>query len=129
MTSSVLSSRRTSSLAAVRRRRQELPGWAWTVLGPVIAVALWWLATEVVFARQPLVPEFSPARTVTGLAELTSSGLLVSDASASVFRLVSGLAIAAVVGITAGAAIGALAWLDQATRLINAFLRMVSPLS
>lgn len=99
------------------------------VIGIGAAVALWWLFTDVLFAARPLVAQFSPVQAVVGLGELARSGTLLDAASASVFRLLLGLLIAAVVGILTGLALGSWAWLEEATRPIQAFLRMVSPLS
>lgn len=112
-----------------RRPRPALPGWTLPVLGVTAAVGLWWLLTDVAFASRPLVAGFSPTLTLTGLAELWRSGSLVDAAASSVFRLLSGLAVAFVLGVVGGIAVGSIGWLDRATRPVQLFLRMVSPLS
>lgn len=103
-------------------------GW-YALLGAIAAVAIWYLLTDVLLADRPLMHEFSPTRTWSGVVELWGSGVLVDDASASVMRLVVGLAIAVLIGIGAGVLIGSVGWLEQTTRPVVSFLRMVSPLS
>ncbi len=115
-------------------RRSALPGawhgaWWLPVTGIGLAVAAWWLATDLLFTARPLVAQFSPALAVRGLAELAASGVLLDAASASVFRLLGGLAVAVAAGILLGLAFGSLPWLDHGTRPVQLFLRMVSPLS
>lgn len=105
------------------------PAWALPIAGIALAVALWWGLTDVLFASRPLVSQFSPARALVGLAELAASGTLLDSASISVFRLLCGLALAAVLGIGGGLLLGSVAWLDGATRPVQLFLKMVSPLS
>lgn len=112
-----------------RPRAARLPAIAWPALGIGLAVGLWWLLTDVLFAARPLVGQFSPALAARGLAELAATGTLLDAAASSVFRLVGGLALAAVAGIGLGVAVGSASWLEAATRPVHLFLRMVSPLS
>nr|NLI50936.1 ABC transporter permease [Propionibacterium sp.] len=116
-------------LSRGRLRATRRPGLAWPALGIVAAVGVWWLLTDVLFAARPLVTQFSPALALRGLAELAATGTLLDAAASSVFRLVSGLALAALAGIGLGVAVGSASWLDAATRPVQLFLRMVSPLS
>lgn len=111
------------------RRAARLPALAAPALGVALAVAVWWLLTDVLFAARPLVAQFSPVLAVRGLAELAATGTLLDAAASSVFRLVGGLALAAVAGIGLGVAVGSASWLEAATRPVQLFLRMVSPLS
>lgn len=113
---------------AVRQTR-HLPGWTLPFVGSAVAIALWWLLTDVLFASRPLVSQFGPVRAVVGLTELARSGLLLDATSSSVFRLFLGLVVAVTLGVGFGFALGTRAPLEQATRPIQAFLRMVSPLS
>ncbi|WP_106848771.1 ABC transporter permease [Blastococcus sp. Marseille-P5729] len=114
--------------AASRGGRDDQSGW-YALLGAVAAVATWYLLTDLLLAHRPLMHEFSPTRTWSGVVELWETGVLVDDASASVMRLVVGLAIAILVGIVAGVLIGSVSWLERTTRPVVGFLRMVSPLS
>ncbi|GAB3708417.1 ABC transporter permease [Mariniluteicoccus flavus] len=109
-------------------RRRPAPAWL-PAAGILAAVGIWWLLTRVLFVHRPLVAQFAPDRAVTGMVELWRSGLLVDGAATSVFRLLAGLAIAFVLGAVGGVLVGQLAWLDAATRPVQLFLRMVSPLS
>ncbi len=115
--------------AAPRPPSTRVPTWTLPLVGIGAAVGLWWLLTDMVFADRALVSQFSPAMALTGLAELATSGTLLDSASISVFRLLCGLAIAAVIGIVGGLLLGGIGWLDTATRPVQLFLKMVSPLS
>ena len=99
------------------------------VAGVLTTVGLWWLITDVLFTARPLVPQFSPTRTLRGLAELAAGGVLLDAASASVFRLLCGLVLAVAVGAAGGAVIGSWPLLERALAPTLLFLRMVSPLS
>ncbi len=114
---------------APRRPPTTAPTWMLPLAGIAAAVTLWWLLTDVVFATRPLVSQFSPDRALVGLADLAASGTLLDSASISVFRLLCGLGLAAVLGILGGLLLGSVNWLDTATRPVQLFLRMVSPLS
>ncbi|MGA4670782.1 ABC transporter permease [Propionibacteriaceae bacterium Y1923] len=111
------------------RTRLRLPDWTLPLLGIGAAIGVWWLLTDVLFASRPLVAGFSPTLTWTGLVELWRSGSLLDAAASSVFRLLAGLGVAFVFGVVGGIAVGSLGWLDRATRPVQLFLRMVSPLS
>lgn len=122
----------TLALAVSRRPRAHkvtTPAWWWPVVGIVAAIGLWWLATDVLFAGRALVAQFSPALAVRGLVELARSGTLVDAAAASVFRLLAGVVVAGVVGVVAGTALGSSRRAEEATRPVQLFLKMVSPLS
>lgn len=122
----------TLALPASRRRSGKTvatPSWWWPVVGIVAAVAAWWLVTDVLLAHRPLVAQFSPVLAVRGLVELARSGTLVDAAATSVFRLLAGILVAGVVGVGVGTAIGSSVRAEEATRPVQLFLRMVSPLS
>lgn len=106
----------------------------WAAIWPpaaaiALAVALWWLLTSVVAAPDSLVRSFAPQDVLPALVELFQRGVLVPDIGASMYRLLVGLLIAAVVGIPLGLMIGLSGILERATRPVMQFLRMVSPLS
>ena len=123
-------------LSSTRSRPESVeahpaPAWRTALLpaaGVLVAVTLWWLATDVLFSGRALVAEFSPRRTLTGLREIVAAGVL-DHAASSVFRLLAGLAVATVVGVAVGALVGSHAALERAVRPALLFLRMVSPLS
>lgn len=119
-----------------RRPRRAAPGVpdalrpaALPALGVAGALAVWWAVTDLVFAARPLVAEFSPTRALGGLAELAASGALLDGAATSVFRLLAGLVVAFALGVVGGVAVGSWPALDAASRPVQLFLRMVSPLS
>ncbi len=111
------------------RPSTRLPPWTLPLLGIAAAVAIWWWLTEGLFATRPLVTQFSPARALVGIGELAASGTLLDSAAISVFRLLCGLGLAAALGIVGGLLLGSISWLDTATRPVQLFLKMVSPLS
>ncbi|MFV0428476.1 MAG: ABC transporter permease [Arachnia sp.] len=98
------------------------------LIGVAAAIGVWWLIT-LLFADRPLVGEFTPARTFTGLTELAASGTLVDASAVSIFRLLVGIGLAAAVGVVIGFAVGSIDWLERASSPVLLFLRMVSPLS
>jgi NitT/TauT family transport system permease protein len=93
------------------------------------AVALWWLATAVLASPQSLLRQTTPGQVVRSLGELYNRGVLLSDTEVSLWRLLVGLLVAAVIGIPAGLLIGLNDTADRATRPVVQFLRMISPLS
>lgn len=114
--------------APTQQTRSQLTGLV-PVFGVAVALALWWLATDVLFASRPLVTQFSPQRAITGLAELAANGSLVDAAATSIFRLLAGLAISTALGSVIGLIIGSWQFSARAAAPALLFLRMVSPLS
>jgi NitT/TauT family transport system permease protein len=98
-------------------------------LAIAVAVALWWLATAVLASPQSLLHETTPDRVSSGLIDLFNRGVLLPDIGISLWRLLVGLLVAAVIGIPAGLLIGLNDTADRATRPVVQFLRMISPLS
>jgi len=111
------------------------PGWpflrrCWPPTAAIAAaLALWWLATTALAPGQSLLRETTPGRVASALVELFNRGVLLPDIGISLWRLVVGLLVAAVVGIPAGLLIGMNDTADRATRPVVQFLRMISPLS
>lgn len=99
------------------------------VAGVAATVGLWWLATDILFSSRPLVQQFSPTRTLTGLVELAADGVLLTAAASSVFRLLCGLALAVAVGFAGGVLVGSWPPVERTAAPTLLFLRMVSPLS
>ncbi|HUH69813.1 MAG TPA: ABC transporter permease [Mycobacterium sp.] len=92
-------------------------------------VALWWLATAVLASPQSLLRQTTPGQVAKALVELYKRGVLLADTWVSLWRLLVGLLVAAVIGIPAGLLIGLNDTADRATRPVVQFLRMISPLS
>jgi NitT/TauT family transport system permease protein len=100
-------------------------------LGVVAMFGLWWLG-GVLLCHNPATQAFAgfaPGPALASFFKLLASGELVSAAAVSLGRVVSGLAIAAVIGVPLGIAIGRMPLLKQATLIPFQFLRMISPLS
>ncbi|OBK30415.1 ABC transporter permease [Mycobacterium asiaticum] len=93
------------------------------------AVGVWWLATAVLAPAQSLLRETTPVRVAKSLVDLFNRGVLLPDIGVSLWRLLIGLLVAALVGIPAGLLIGLNDTADRATRPVVQFLRMISPLS
>ncbi|WAC93126.1 ABC transporter permease [Mycobacterium sp. Aquia_213] len=93
------------------------------------AVALWWLVTAVLASGQSLLHQTTPGQVAKSLVELYKRGVLLSDTEVSLWRLLVGLLVAAVIGIPAGLLVGLSDTADRATRPVIQFLRMISPLS
>jgi NitT/TauT family transport system permease protein len=93
------------------------------------AVAVWWLATAVLASPQSLLRQTTPGHVARSLVELYNRGVLLADTEVSLWRLLVGLLVAAVIGIPAGLLIGSNDTADRATRPVVQFLRMISPLS
>lgn len=119
----------TTAASGLRSRLPASPGVAAPVLGTLTAVVVWWLLTDVVFASRAMVSDFSPVRAVAGLGELVGTGTLLEASATSVYRLLVGLGIAALIGLAGGLLVGSVGWIDHASRPSTLFLRMVSPLS
>ena len=94
-----------------------------------VALALWWAATSMLCAPQSLLRQTAPQHVLRALTDLAGRGVLVSDATVSLYRLLIGLLIAALVGIPAGLLIGLSRTAERAASPLVAFLRMISPLS
>lgn len=73
--------------------------------------------------------QFAPQQVLPALTSLVERGVLLPDAAASMWRLLVGLAVAAVIGIPLGLLIGLNRTVDRAVRPVTQFLRMISPLS
>ncbi len=99
------------------------------VLGLGLVVGGWWLATEVVAAPGSFASRFAPGPAVRTLGELITSGMLWSHLWASAQRVAAGLALAALVGIPLGIAVGSLRWVNRMLGPVVQVLRMVSPLA
>ncbi|KAA0112028.1 ABC transporter permease [Mycolicibacterium sp. P1-5] len=111
-------------------RRRSWWNRAWPPLvAVVIAVGLWWLATTVLAAPTSLLRQTAPQKALPAVGELLSRGVLLSDTGYSLYRLVVGLLVAAVIGIPVGLLIGLNTTVERAATPLVQFLRMISPLS
>jgi NitT/TauT family transport system permease protein len=110
--------RRQRSIGAAR---QFLPH----VVGAVTALACWYLLTR----SLGMLRAFGPAETFSALPRLLAHGRFWVSLFQSLERLLGGLALAAVIGIPVGIAVGYLRWFAGASYVPFQVIRMVSPLS
>lgn len=103
--------------------------WWPPALAIAVAVGIWWLATAVLASPQSLLRQTTPGQVGKSLVELYHRGVLLSDTEVSLWRLLVGLLVAAVIGVPAGLLIGLNDVADRAARPVVQFLRMISPLS
>jgi len=89
------------------RLRQEIPGWLFTASGfavPAIILLLWWGLTAGGLVRPLFLP--SPAAVLgEGWRQLTE-GILLRDASVSIYRIVVGWLAATIVAVPVGILMG-----------------------
>ncbi|WP_319447627.1 MULTISPECIES: ABC transporter permease [unclassified Mycobacterium] len=120
--------RRPSTPAGPGRRRvlqRLLP----PLLAVVVAIGVWWLVTAVLSAPHSLLRQTVPWKVVAAIGDLYSRGVLLPDAGISLWRLLIGLLVAAVIGIPAGLLVGLSVTVERASTPVVQFLRMISPLS
>lgn len=106
-----------------------MKNWKFPAAGVLVAVVVWWLVTSVLARPGTLLSAFGPQHAIPAVGDLAAQGVLADDVLTSLFRLLAGLLIAAVLGTLLGVAVGSVPWLDAATRPVFQFLRMISPLS
>lgn len=94
-----------------------------------VAIALWWLIADVLFAANPVVSKMGPGSTAIGLVRLLGEAAFLDAISVSLGRLLAGLLIAAVIGIPLGVLFGSRALVEEATDPVVQLLRMTSPLA
>ena len=99
------------------------------IAGLVAFVLIWLAWIELFVDPKSFLSDWSPRLALPVLGDLLQSGDLNRHITASVKRIVFGLAIATAVGIPLGMAIGGFRIFNLAVSPVTAFLRMVSPLS
>lgn len=107
-----------------KRRQLALPA-----LGLLIGLILWWLLVNLLATWSPVIAEFSPITAFDQLLIGLRSGVLLRHASASLLRVVVGLALAVVVAVPLGLLLGLNKRLELTTSAAFQFIRMISPLS
>lgn len=92
-------------------------------VGPPVAailftIAVWWLITSVFAPGNRLLSSFAPQRALPAIVDLLQRGVLLHDIGSSLWRLLVGLLIAAVIGVPLGLAVGSLPslWRTRADR-------------
>ncbi|MHC5308416.1 ABC transporter permease [Bartonella sp. LJL80] len=99
------------------------------LLGLLVLLLLWWLATDLLVAPQSFAHRFSVSQTLPTLWHLMTQSDLPFHAFISLKRILIGLALALIIGVPIGLLIGAKPWAERSTGPAFQFLRMISPLS
>lgn len=100
-----------------------------SLTGLTVAALVWWVVTDLTAAPGSLLARFSPTDAFPALLGLFTSGAGLRHLVVTVERLLAGLAIATVVGVPLGIAVGRSPRLAQTTGSLFQFLRMISPLA
>ena len=98
-------------------------------LGILGLFALWYVGTDLLTPPTSLIRRFSPVAAISSLPDLVQGSDLFTHIAVSLSRVLIGLAIAIVVGVPLGLAVGSWRPLDTATSPVFQLLRMTSPLS
>jgi NitT/TauT family transport system permease protein len=93
------------------------------------SIVLWWLASSVLSEPHSLLRQTAPQKALPAAIDLLNRGVLLPDIGVSLWRLLIGLSVAALVGIPAGLLLGVSTTAERAARPVVQFLRMISPLS
>jgi NitT/TauT family transport system permease protein len=120
---------KAKQIYAPARWRERAMHAALGLAGLVLLVFLWWLATDIVAKPGGFAQKFSPTTAIPSLFWLLTKSDLPLHIVVSLRRVFAGLAIALVIGVPAGLAIGAWRAVEAATTPSFQFLRMISPLS
>ena len=107
----------------------QLARWGAGFLGLLLGLGVWALLTSGLVTDDPVITGMSPAQTLSGFSDLLDRGVLLSDAAVSLYRLVAGLAVAAVLGVPLGLWLGLRRRAEAVAGPLVQFLRMISPLS
>lgn len=101
----------------------------WGAFGLIVTVAVWWIFTHAAGGANSMIAAFQPERLPGALASLWERGVILQDASTSLWRLLCGLGLAVLIGVPLGLLIGYSRPFKWASTPPVQFLRMVSPLS
>ena len=103
--------------------------WTYGVAGLAALVALWWLGAHLLQNGIPLASALSPGPALSSLYDLLAQNQLTTHTLMSMKRVAVGLALALLLGVPIGLAIGSSRLLEKSTSSAFQFLRMISPLS
>jgi NitT/TauT family transport system permease protein len=113
-------------------RRLRLPAnLFYPALGIAVLLAIWW-AGGILIAANPgteAFSDFAPLPAIRALARLAVDGQIWLHAWASLSRIAQGLAIAVLLGVPVGIALGRSRSFQRMTHIPFQFLRMISPLA
>ena len=121
----VAPARKTASAELQRRALHVALG----LVGLVLILIAWWLATDIFAGEKSFARRFSPTAALPALVTLLSGPDLWVHIGVSLKRVLIGLAAALAAGIPLGLLVGASRLAESATTPAFQFLRMISPLS
>lgn len=104
-------------------------GVAYGAAGLAVLVLLWSVCTRMLETSVPLAASLAPGATFDSLYHLVFSGELNSHTLMSLRRVLVGLALALVIGVPIGLAVGSSRLAESMSGTAFQFLRMISPLS
>ena len=110
----------STPIAAARR-------WLVAIAGPAALIAAWGLLASLGLFPESLFPH--PLAVARGVVQEISSGRLVDDVVASLFRVMAGFLLAVVFGVPAGLLLGGSATARAAFLPLVNFFRSLSPLA
>ena len=96
--------------------------------GTACTLALWWIFSAAA-SGHPMLSSFVPDQLPGAFASMLERGVLLEDIALSLWRLIAGVGIAALIGIPLGLWLGFSSRAQAAAAPSVQFLRMVSPLS
>jgi len=105
------------------------PQFIYGLAGMAVLVALWSVGAGLLESSVPLAAALAPGVTFQSLYELLAAGELTSHTLMSLQRVLVGLALALLIGVPVGLAVGGSRRLEHASGTAFQFLRMISPLS
>lgn len=108
---------------------RTLARWGAGLVGLLLGLAVWALLTSGMVTDDPVIGGMSPTETWSGFGDLLDRGVLLDDAAVSLYRLVTGLAVAALLGVPLGLWLGLRRRAEAVAGPLVQFLRMISPLS
>jgi sulfonate transport system permease protein len=79
------------------RPARRMPQWPLKVVGPLLVLVVWWIATATGLVEARLLP--SPATVATSAAQMLGTGALQEHLAVSLGRAMAGLVIGVVVGV------------------------------
>lgn len=108
---------------------EKLSRLALGLLGLIVLLVLWQVGVYLLQKTNPIALMLAPKPSFISLYHLITEGLIVNDLLASMRRVAVSLALALLIGIPVGIAVGLFKILDLSTAGAFQFLRMISPLS
>jgi len=123
--------RSAGARAEPSRRSAVVAEFLYPLLGMAALFVVWWLGGTIVAADPDLnaFSDFAPVPAIDALFHLVASGKIWPQALASLSRIGQGLAIAVLIGVPVGIAIGRSRSFARITHVPFQFLRMISPLA